>query len=48
MQSQTHPAASEIAVRRGKPRRTALLLGLLALGLYVGFIAVQLLHARGG
>ena len=46
------PAAAsttqDVASRRGRARRSALVLGLLALGLYVGFIAMQVLHARAG
>lgn len=48
MESHSTPSQAEAALRRGKARRNALLLGLLALGVYVGFIALQLLHARGG
>jgi len=48
MESQSTPSQTEVALRRGKARRNALLLGLLAVGLYAGFIALQLLHARGG
>ena len=36
------------ALRRGKARRSALLLACLAFALYAGFIAVQLLHVRRG
>ena len=36
------------ALRRGKARRSALLLACLAFALYVGFIAVQILHVRRG
>ncbi len=46
MEPQATPSTEEVAVRRGRARRTALLLGLLALGLYVAFIAVQVLHVR--
>jgi hypothetical protein len=44
-----HSAADEgVALRRGKARRSALLLACLAFALYIGFIAVQLLHGRRG
>lgn len=41
-------ADAETALRRAKARRNAALLALLAFGLYAGFIALQVLHARRG
>ena len=48
MQTASPDPALTVAARRAKARRAALLLGLLALGLYAGFIALQILHARRG
>jgi len=39
---------AQVALRRARARRSALLLGLLALCLYGGFIAAQLLHVHRG
>jgi hypothetical protein len=39
--------SSDPHARRVRARRTSLLLALLALGFYVGFIVVQLMRARG-
>jgi hypothetical protein len=48
MEPQATPSPQDVAVRRVRARRTALLLGLLALGLCVAFIAVQVLHVHRG
>jgi hypothetical protein len=39
--------ADEADVQRRRVRRTAILLGLVALGIYVAFIASGVMQARG-
>ncbi len=46
MQESTPMTPEQISQRRIRARRTAILLGLVALGFYVAFITMSVLRAR--